>query len=248
MTHLILAAYALASIAGPQAAQPGIAVTYTVPPSVSLHEPIVTTLTIHNLLPETVNLDLGWDRRERFLLVVRRPDGTIQHPKIVPYGLGRRGRISIASNDHYSQQLALDDWISFDQTGDYQVTIQLPTPVTAAGTSVMRPPEDTLSIRIGPYNEAVIRAKCDQLTPSVIGDRAEEHYYALQVPRHFNDSAAVPCLRSILDRTDLADTVIFEALKSIGTADRRRVLEEIAAGSSGDRAAMARNALVTFKR
>jgi len=113
---------------------------------------------------------------------------------------------------------------------------------------VMRPPEEALSIRIDPYNAAIIRAKCDQLAPSVIAGRAEEQYYALQVLRHFHDSAAVPCLRSILDRTDLADMVIFEALKSIGTAETRRVLEDVAAGSSGDRAEMARSALVTFKR
>src|SRR6476620_6670674 len=110
MTHLVLAAYALASIAGLQTAQPGIVVTYILPPSVSLREPIVATLTIQNLLPDTVSVDLGWDRRERFLVVVRRPDGTIQHPKILPDGVGRRGRISIARNDRYSQQLVLDDW------------------------------------------------------------------------------------------------------------------------------------------
>jgi len=248
MTHLVLAAYALASIAGLQTAQPGIVVTYTLPPSVSLHEPIVATLTIQNLLPETVSVDLGWDRRERFLLVARRPDGTIQRPKILPDGVGRRGRISIASNDRYSQQLVLDDWVSFDQTGEYQVTIQLTGAVTAASTSVMRPPQETLSIRVGAYNEGVIRAKCDQLAPSVIEGRAEDHYYALQVLRHFNDSAAIPCLRSILDRTDLADMVVFEALKSIGTAETRRVLEDVAAGSSGERAQRVRNTLLTFKQ
>lgn len=230
-------------------AQSPLAVTYEVPPALTLHEPVIVTVTLQNLLGEPIKLDLGWNRKIGFVITVRDPGGQVVRPTITPSGVGRAGRIELEPNGEYSQPLVLNDWLPFDRSGLYHVEILLVGPIrTLSGRVVDGPRADGLNIQIGARNETLLQQSYQRLADAFMNSAGGvEQYQAAQVLKYLNDPVGVPILRTVLDATSSADPLILEALRKIGTPESLGVLQDMTKSNMEDRAALARNALERSK-
>ena len=250
LTRTVLAATVAMTVT--HAGQSPVAVTYSRPTPLTLHEPVIVTVTFLNLFREAITIDLGWNRLMGFALTVRRPDRQVERPRITPSDLGRAGRITIEPNGQFSQTLVLNNWLPFDQSGSYQVEIQIVAPMTtASGTTVSAPASDTIQIDIGERDAGALRSTCQRLADIVVSPvataaQADERFYAARALGYVTDPVAVPIFRSILDATTYEDAMVLEALRQIGTPEAVEVLQEMS-GRGGDRGTLARNALRRLK-
>jgi hypothetical protein len=240
------------AVAIAHALQSPLAVTYTVPALLTLHEPVIVSARFQNFLREPIKFDLGWNRLLGFALTVKGPDGQIHRPRITPSDVGRVGRIKVEPNDEFSQILILNTWLPFERPGTYQVEIRLIAPIsTESGTAVPAPPPEVMRIDIGERDDAVLRHTCQRLAATVINPaataaQADERYYAARALGYVRDPVAVPVFRTILEATPYEDPTILEALRKIGTPEAVQVLQDMVA-RGGDRGALARNALERLK-
>jgi hypothetical protein len=229
-------------------AQSPLAVSFGVPPALTLQEPVIVNLTLHNLLREPITLDLGWNRKVGFAIMVKGPDGRIQRPTITPSGVGRSGRIEIDPSGDYSQPLILNDWLAFDQPGSYQIEIRLTAPIrTASGQVVKSPTADAFDVQIGPRDEDRLRQSYQRLADAFVNSAGVEQYQAAHALRYLTDPVAVPILRAVLDANDAADPIVIEALRKTRTPEAVSLLQEVTKTGGKERAALAKNALERLK-
>lgn len=227
------------------AAQSQALASFTAPVHLVFGEPVVIEVKVDNTLPEPIHVDLGRDRKENFAIVVKRPDGSVVSPRLTFDGLLRVGRISIGPNAQYSQHLLLNDWVAFDQIGSYLVEVRLRTPIRTASGDVIRPPAaEVFTLHVGARDESVLRLTCQKLTDTVIDFRTvEEQHFAARALGAVTDPVAVPFIRRILDRTELVDWILIDALRRWAMPEARTLLEEMARGAGSDRSMLARSAL-----
>jgi hypothetical protein len=246
---LVLASGAMAIAAsGPaRAAQPAdVTVSYQAPASLVLHEPVLVELTIENRSAEPVQVDLGFNRRERFAITIKGPRGVIPEKVLTETGLGRRGLISVAANGRYQQQLLLNDWFPFEDAGQYAIEIQLRSRLTtASGGAIDTPTTGRLDLEITPRNDAVLRATCERLAQIAAGAReAQQRMDAAKALSEVADPVVVPYLRALLQKPGAEDMmIVMRGLTRVGTAEARAALEEAAQSANGEQAALARDAL-----
>ena len=183
------------------AGQDSIGVVYQTAPEVSRHEPVVTTLVVENRTQEEIRFDLGFDRTEHVVAVVKKPDGNAWPLSLRTIGDGvrRRGRISIEPGGRYVQRFVLDRWIDFDQIGDYELEIQANVAVTTkSGALVSRAISGTTRTRITPRNEQRLREVGRTLAETALSGRAEDGIAAAQALQYLVDEVAVPHVARIL--------------------------------------------------
>lgn len=95
---------------------------------VTLHEPILMTVTITNDLSAALTVDLGQDQKEAIELSIRGPDGKVITSALPRHdGVSRIGTVQIPSGQTYKQTIVLNEWYSFDAIGKYEIAAHIAT-------------------------------------------------------------------------------------------------------------------------
>jgi hypothetical protein len=238
---------------GPRlASQSGVVVSYPAALDVVLNEPVIITFKLENQAALPVSTDLGEDRRGNFRILVRRlPAGAaVPIQKLgVQSGVARVGAITVNPGSEYTQQLLLDDWLTFRVPGDYEVDLSLDAPFRFAdGAPVSVDSRATLRYRVGPRDQVRLQRVCQRLaSAAIVSDNDFEAMSdAARALSRMVDPVAVPCIRDVLQATTRVDFVLMSGLIRVGTEDARRVLVEMSASADAERATLARDALRRF--
>lgn len=225
-------------------------ISYEIAPTFTLLEPITVSVTISNPSDTAASIDLGEDRTGHFQL---RPTGTTT---VVPVsrqltagGIMKGGLVTIGPHQQFQQQLLLNDSFVFDRPGMYEFTIRLLVPTSGPGVvSASESPSTSLSFRILPRNDRVLRERCASLAATVATVRDVDTY---QQAAHqlvaVADPIVVPYIRKALDATDAADWILIAGLTRIGGPDARALTAELTRARDTERAALARSALQAFR-
>jgi hypothetical protein len=242
-----------AASAGPSAqTRPPDAVSFSMPASLTLHEPIVAVLAIENTQNEPIQVDLGDDRTENLRVTLKQGTALPAPSLRLPTGgIVRSGEISIAPGARYQQRLILDHWFVFERPGAYDVDVRLTTPVrTASGAPVGSPAGTAASLRfeILPRSEAILRDTCARLTNTLVtaADTNDLHQAARELSA-VRDPIAVGYIGQVLEATDRVDFILVRGLARVGGPEAKALAERLAGASSLERAAMARFALSTLR-
>lgn len=199
----------------------------------TLHEPIYLEFSVENTQDREIKIDLGKNREGRFVFDVVSPDGT-QHNnlRLQDWGAGSAGVTSVAPGETYRQQVLLNEWFTFTETGDYNVLGR----VDSGSPS-------SLLIRIEPRDERTLHLVCRDLVQRIL---AAEGYRQDEVTRglsYVEDPVAIPYIASILQANVLSQYPLVRTLERIGTRDAVEVLISALKSKDEDVRKLARNTL-----
>jgi hypothetical protein len=172
-------------------------------------EPVVLKLVLDNNTFEPAVFDLGYDREGALLFRLNLPDGSsIDLPqKQVREGISRVGKLSLAAQEKYSQQLVLDDWYKFKDAGTYRVSLTI--------QNTCGPMQ--LPIEITPFDADVLSSVCRQLLDTI---RQNKNDYAkaadaANVLARVNNPLAVPFLKKALQANPMVDWIVNPAIERL---------------------------------
>jgi hypothetical protein len=228
-----------------------ITVSYLVPSTaITLHEPIVWRFQVHNASPVPVQLDLGKNRNENFIVSYTGPQGESAQARLQKGGFGVAGMVSVAPGTTYQQDILLNQWVSFTQPGKYQIEIRLLTPpTTTQETSTVEARAFRTTIEILPPDSKHLREVCDALAQRVQDARSYQKAADAALALSFvRDPVAVPYLQRVLYAKQLVEPTAIEGLEQIGNEDAARVLVDALNRVPSDVALIVRAALERMEK
>ena len=173
-----------------------VAFSYETPNSITLHEPVVATVTIENRSSHTVRIDLGDHHVGQFEFTLKSPDGhtTSARPQ-TKEGLSGGDVVSIEAGQRASESIVLNEWLRFAEPGTSQ---ELRIRFLGNTTTVA---DDTrlfvTSLRVLPRDAAQLKSRCESLAAVVMqARRVADQNGALQQLAFVDDPIAVPYLRA----------------------------------------------------
>ena len=183
---------------GPCQGQGGVAVSFALQsPSLTLHEPVVVSMSIHNGLAKEVGVDLGYDREGALKFSIVQPDGsTYTAPQILRrQGISRLPQLSLQPGETYSQQLVVNKWYSFNKPGNYRILIKLATAIRKdSGVPAKAEFSQELSLQVGARDEQRLEKVCENLAAAAMQTNAETALDAAHSLSYVEDIVAVPYL------------------------------------------------------
>jgi hypothetical protein len=218
-------------------------------PNVPLHVPVIVVLRILNDSTQTIDINLGQDRKGAFSFSITRPDGTKStFPPFIREGISVPGLVKIEAGKSYTQDLLLNEWYDFPMPGTYELEGSLSNPIEVAG----RATRDTgfhEIVSIGARDELALAKVCDTLAAQVEGsssyDAAAQAALTLSYVR---DSVAVPFLRRVLFSGRLVEPIAINGLENIKDSAAVGVLAESLSVKSTDASMLARAALERIQK
>jgi len=190
----------------------------------SLHQPIILNFAVKNGLAQSVNLDLGQDRKEGFLFVVTLPNGKrIQLPQLRKDGISRIGTLSLEPQQTYTQRLLLNEWIEFTSSGKYEIEVRLANPIrTDDGKIVASDSSFHTTLEIGERNPEHLKQISERLFQRIAESNTfEEASEAALALSYVKDPIAVPYLEKALASGKMVEPIIIAGLTRI--ADKNSV-------------------------
>lgn len=224
--------------------------SYSLPASITLHEPVVVTATIENRSPGTVTVDLGNHHVQQFAFMLTSPRGVTVSARPQPEeGLDAGPIVSIEAGQRNAEPMVLNRWLQFEQPGTYELRIRFLGTVRAIATNTTLDVERMFvtNLTVLPRDAEQLKSKCESLAALVAHGRpASERIQALQQLAYVNDSVAVPYLRAAVEAGGNPSEAI-EGLVRIGGQEARDALQAMAANPDRIVAAAARNGLSRIK-
>lgn len=251
---IIISAVSVVSLpARPVEKADAVVVSYSMPSSVVLHQPIVIQFTVNNATSNSVRFDLGRGATKNFVVRIARPDGVVVNAKSLlafkdgPMDPGRRAVPALGT---YTQELILNEWFPFDQSGSYGVDIGLAAKIQSqTGETVDAPARGVMTVQVGPRNDGVLSAVCHDLFWQIRNTTdVASRYAAAKKLAYINDEVALPYVKQIVDDTDAVDHFLIPGLVRLGTAQARSILAEMAQSNDYGRASQASAALSDLRK
>jgi hypothetical protein len=195
-------------------------------PRITLHEPVELTFDVTNNDQNSVQIDLGRDRKENFKITLTTPTGEkILLPQLRKSGMTRSPDVTIATGENYHQTLVLNEWYDFKQVGFYQIEVELAKPALSNGAVVAGQEPFDLTLNVDPRDETALANRCESLAADIIAfpsyEVAAERALALS---YVNDPVAVPYLKRILLANKLVEPIAIAGLERIATPDAVQAL------------------------
>ncbi len=197
----------------------------------SISEPVVGNLTIRNNSNRSFKIDLGKDREESFHFTVTRPDGMkMSVPPRRRGGLGRIGMVSVGPGQEYQQKLLLNEWVSFDMMGSYEIKIALAAPSlieagSRSGDDVPAEFSFQAILYVSSRNPERLRETCELLTKQAESASSyEEASQAALTLSYVRDPIAVPYLDRVLHANPLVDVLAINGLEAIANKEAIEVI------------------------
>ena len=174
----------------------------------------------------SVQIDLGRDRKENFKITLTTPTGKKIHlTQVRKSGMTRTPDVTIATGENYHQTLVLNEWYDFKQVGFYQIDVELAKPALSNGAVVAGQEPFNLTLNVDPRDEIALANRCGSLAADIIAfppyEVAAERALALS---YVNDPVAVPYLKRILLANKLVEPIAIRGLERIATPDAVQAL------------------------
>jgi hypothetical protein len=212
-------------------------ISYSMPSTVCLHEPIILDIVVRNDSNAPYRLDLGLGDIARLTFGLVMPDGsrTSASPKtsIVRAeghfaGMESGGHYEVAPGEQQAHYVILNRWLPFASPGVYLLTVHFGGGVqSGAGEALAVQRNARREIRVVPPDADTIRRDCSRLLAvlrdPIVGRRA------LAALSYTTDPVAVDYLAEAagIEGGFMAQEPI-DGLVRIGTPEARRVLEDLA--------------------
>jgi hypothetical protein len=195
-------------------------------PRITLHEPVELTFDVTNNDQNSVQIDLGRDRKENFKITLTTPTGEKIHlPQLRKSGMTRSPDVTIATGENYHQTLVLNEWYDFKQVGFYQIEVELAKPALSNGAVVAGQEPFDLTLNVDPRDETALANRCESLAADIIAfpsyEVAAERALALS---YVNDPVAVPYLKRVLLANKSVEVFAINGLRRVATPDAVQVL------------------------
>jgi hypothetical protein len=215
------------------------------PSRITLHEPVELTFDVTNNAQNSVQIDLGRDRKENFKITLTTPTGgKIQLPQLRKSGLTRFPEVTIEAGENYHQTLVLNEWYDFKQVGYYKIEVELAKPALSNGAVVAGQQPFDLTLNVDPRDEIALANRCESLAADILEfpsyEVAAERALALS---YVNDPVAVPYLKRILLANKLVEPIAIQGLERIATPDAVQALGSALTITMDPTSALARAAL-----
>lgn len=229
------------------AGEPSVSVDISVQPRrLTLHEPVLLTLSIENSSLDPVHVDLGRDRKEGLLVNIRPLSGTeVALTWLRRSGFHRGGVFDIGPGQKYSQSYVLNEGYNFNAVGSYEIEVKLARPLTLNGQDIEGGKVFRGVIEIVERNESALGRRCEEIfakadDPSSY-ERAAEAALALS---YVEDPVAVPYLQRLLAPNTLVAPIAISGLERIGTPEAVRALGSVLHMTENNTSVLAKAALL----
>lgn len=177
---------------------PNVSVSFTPQnPVISLHEPVVADLTIHNQLTQRATVDLGYNREGNLSCSIVQPNGTaVTTPSPRQReGLSRARQVAIEPGETYRQEVILNKWYPFRRPGSYSMVVSLHTRVReGSGPWTKAEYVQRLTLVIGRRDEKRLVKACAALAQAAMQTNAQTALDAARSLSYVDDLAAIPFL------------------------------------------------------
>jgi hypothetical protein len=219
--------------------------------SLTLHEPVLVEFSLLNGLQDTVQADLGFNRKRNFEFAITAPDGArISAPPVDEGGLGQIGQISLQAGETYSQVLILNEWYDFDVPGNYEVEAQFTGSIHTEGNAeVQAGGPQKIRLTILPRDPRQLAEVCESLSQEAVqaSSYVEARDAALALS-FIQDPIAVPYLERVLREAKLMRVQAANGLARIATPGAIEILRASLNTGDSELEAIARSALGTIDR
>ncbi len=232
--------------ANPGSAPEGIQVSVSAPAELTQGEPVIATLVVENASTHLITLNLGPGQEANIAISIATPDGTRRTVRVPPKdGLQSVGRVTIPASSTYVQQLLLNNWTTFTQLGRHDLAVQLLSgPTTLSGRVESFEQPSPFQIVILPRDEAALVRTCERLARTTMQTSdVGERIFAARAVAAIQDPVAVPCIETLLARSDRDDWLLLPALGEIANPAALTALQSAASSENRERAALAQDAL-----
>ena len=193
----------------------------------TLHEPVIVEFELRNQTEGVVRADLGSNYKNGFVITVRYPDNTTASEVSLPqaFGLHVGGQIAVAPGESYRQPLLLNEWINFQNAGQYLVEIALTNPLRTASQEEVFPERFITTLNIRPRDETSLLETCERLASEIeAATSVEVAIRAAEALSYVSDNVAVPYLERALQSRQYVEAQIVVGLERIGTREAADVL------------------------
>ena len=211
--------------------EPRVQVSYSViRDHTTLHEPILLQFAVTNGLKEPIVIDLGADRKEVFVLSIKKPDGSrVDVAPKLPEGSHEIGRVSLFSAQTFSQRLILNEWFDFSLIGKYEISVRLTKPHISLNEvniyNLSNVPEFKTLVFVESRDPERLRQLCSELESKIIGNNDQARDSAEELS-YVTDPVAVPYLEKLLKANKLLAGFAIAGLERIGDDAAIQVLNE----------------------
>ena len=165
--------------------------------SVTLHEPVVVDVSIHNDLADEVSVDLGYDREGNFKFSILQSDGSMTRPQDLPWrnGISRPGQLQLPPGQTHWQRLLVDKWYAFSKPGSYGIALTLVTTIRKnSGPPAKAEFSEQLTLKVKERDEKRLEQVCEHLSTAAMLMNAETALDAAHALSYVQDVVAVPYL------------------------------------------------------
>jgi hypothetical protein len=198
--------------------------------SVTLHEPVVVNLSIHNDLAEEASIDLGYDREGNFEFSIVQPDGsTIRPPHLARRnGMSSLSQLQLQPGETYWHRLLLNKWYPFSKAGNYRVVLTLTTAVGKnSGVPTKAEFSQQLTLEVGERDEKRLESVCERLTRAAMQTNAETALDAAKSLSYVEDVVAIPYLSRLTRQGPFVVVTRNIALLGLGRVGRVQSVETV---------------------
>lgn len=220
--------------------------------TITLHQPVVLTLKVHNSLSKSISLDLGREMREFLDFSVTTPGGKVTRGKKMPEemeeGMFGTGKTEVPPGENYIHEILLNQWFDFNSAGTYAVTASLTKDIEVRGDGKIKPQSQTVRLVVGFGDTARLQDVCKELAtqiaawPDIAKVLQHEPSPALKLS-YVDDPVAVPYLVQALYAHKQMQMDAVAGLERIGNKAAVGVLISALSEKRDDIAELSRNAL-----
>jgi hypothetical protein len=216
---LVLAAAAGLPLRAASGERGGLEVSLRLPSEIfSQPGPVDAVLAIRNYAPDPIKLDLGIDHKAAVLISFHLPDGTLvkrQYP-LDNEAFGAIGRLTLAPGQGYEETLVLNDWQGFEQSGSYEIEVELP-PVQEPASLRSQRLVATTRFRVVPRDPGMLAANCRRLQAATLGKEPHAVMNAAHALSFAADEACLPSLVAVLRTSFLGRHAAIRGLARLGS-------------------------------
>ena len=212
-------------------------------------EPVILSLEVRNLTDETLELNLGWNRRDQIYFTATGPSGRVEIHEPPPNSfdpVGRFGEAVISPKATYTQQIVLSQWATFDTPGEYSLEIHVRVPLGLQSPDSIQVQTEATNLTVEPNAASLVQRHCaeewNQLQSTHNGKEAMDAALFLANVR---SPIAVPFMSAALDTEHAAAIggILITGLERIGNLNSVEALAGAMNGRSTQNAQFAHDAL-----
>jgi hypothetical protein len=199
-------------------------------PSVTLHEPVLGNLSVHNGMTDDVSVDLGYDREGALEFSIVQPDGsTVTLPRVPRRnGASRVPELSLQQGETYVQELVLNKWYPFNKPGSYTIRVRLVTTIRSGSDAPVKAEfSQEMSLQVGERDEQRLENVCKDLAAAAMQTNAETALGAAHSLSYVEDVVAVPYLVRLTKQGPFKVVTKNIALEGLGRIARSEGLDAV---------------------